>query len=174
MFNCRPKHPLLAKAPRPPSKRDIIESKQSRGSNRKMIPSRKGSSKKLERKSSRKSLSRKPSQGYLSKYNSRNSREKKRSTSSRRRDSYDSNISFNREKSAGQSSKKSSSRSKKNATKKKLNPVRPPARRKSIDRGSGQKQGSSRRQSRERGGSNYYSNVQPRVKSNRGVPYPDK
>lgn len=159
--------------PRPPSKRDIIDSKQNRESNRKLIPSRKGSARKLERKSSRKSLSRKNSQGYLSKYNSRNSREKKRSTSSKRRGSYDSNISFSKEKSMGKSSRKSTSRKK--STKKKLNPVKPPSRKKSVDRSSAYKYGQQgRRKSKDRVGSNYYSNVQAKVKSNRGVQYPDK
>ena len=122
---------------------------------------------------------------YLDKYNSRQSKEKRRSISSKRQGSYDSNISFNKRtgsgkrdksRSIGQSSKKSSSRSK-NAkhSHKKLNPVRPPARRKSINRDSASKYGNSnRRKSKDYGGSNYNSHLGGRPKNHKGPYYQEK
>ena len=172
-----PKINLYSKPSGNNQKRDIIDSKNPRGSSRKMIPSsRGGSRRKIERNSSKKNLNRQPSSSYLDKYNSRNSRDKKRSSS--RKSSYDNSIGFkkrknsikrDRSRSIGQSSKKSSSRSHRSIKKnepKKLNPVRPPSRRKSIDRGSASKYNSGRRKSRERISSKY---GQARVKSNRNV-----
>jgi hypothetical protein len=162
---------LYAKQKAQNSRKDIIDYKNKKGSNRNVKPqSRKGSQRKLERNSSRKSLNRKPSSSYLEKYNSRNSRERKRSNSSKRQNSYDSNISFkrrtgNKSRSIGQSSKKSTSRSKNSS--KKLKPVRPPSRRKSIDKGHANKYGNQRRKSRDRVLSSYNSAKGGRVKSNR-------
>jgi hypothetical protein len=162
----------LYKKQRTPSRRDIIDHKNKKGSNRNIHPSsRKGSARKIERNSSKRSLKRKGSNSYLEKYNSRNSRDRKRSSSSKRQNSYDSNISFNRKngnksRSIGQSSKKSTSRSKNQQ--KKLKPVRPPSRRKSIDKGSSSKYGAlPRRQSRERVLSSYNSAKGGRAQNHR-------
>jgi len=164
----------LYKKQKTPSRRDIIDhkNKSKHGSKRNINPSsRKGSARKLERNSSKRSLNRKPSMSYLDKYNSRNSRDKKRSSSGKRQNSYDSNISFhrrsgNKSRSIGQSSKKSTSRSKNQ--KKKLKPVRPPSRRKSIDKGNANKYGGMpRRQSRDRVVSSYNSARAAKYQNNR-------
>lgn len=151
---------MYAKQRNAGSKRDFIDHKNPRSSRKKIIPvpRREGSRRKIEKNPSQRNLKKKPSMGYLERYNSRNS---KRSTSSKRQGSYDSNISFKRRsgyrsRSIGQTSKKSTSRSKKSS--KKLNPVRPPSRRRINDKPSASKYGGGqRRKSRDRVMSNYNS-----------------
>ena len=124
--------------PRVPSRRDFIENK-----NPKQPQASRGSRKSLERKSSRKSLHRsnsasrretsqnRKSGSYLDKYNSRNSVDKSKNNGVRRK-SYDSNVSFKRNGSNKKipSHRRIGSRDNKSGQAKKLNPVRPPSRKK--------------------------------------------
>lgn len=121
-----------------PSRRDFIENK-----NPKQPRASRGSRKSIDRNPSRKSLHRsnsasrrETSQGrksgsYLDKYNSRNSVDKNKNSSARRK-SYDSNVSFKRNGSHKKipSHRRIGSRDNKSAQAKKLNPVRPPSRKK--------------------------------------------